>query len=97
MALLVKISIVDEQAQLIENDPDRYYRPPYFGDGWIGIRLDLGDTDWDAVADWLQRAAGRWRRKSWRRWPNGSIDRMQPELARASNADIPAMLGSGAP
>jgi phosphoribosylglycinamide formyltransferase-1 len=55
-ALLVKISGPDEQAQLIENDPDRYYRPAYFGDGWIGIRLDLGDADWNAVADWLQRS-----------------------------------------
>ena len=55
-ALLVKISGPDEQAQLIENDPDRYYRPAYFGDGWIGIRLDLGDTDWSAIADWLRRS-----------------------------------------
>jgi formyltetrahydrofolate-dependent phosphoribosylglycinamide formyltransferase len=55
-ALLVKISGPDEQAQLIENDPDRYYRPAYFGDGWVGIRLDLGDTDWTAVADWLRRS-----------------------------------------
>jgi formyltetrahydrofolate-dependent phosphoribosylglycinamide formyltransferase len=55
-ALLVKISGPDEQAQLIENDPERYYRPAYFGDGWIGIRLDLGDTDWDAVAEWLRRS-----------------------------------------
>ncbi len=55
-ALLVKISGPDEQAQLIENDPDRYYRPAYFGDGWIGIRLDLGDTDWNAIADWLARS-----------------------------------------
>ena len=38
-ALLAKISGADEQAQLIENDPVRYYRPPYFGDGWIGVRL----------------------------------------------------------
>lgn len=56
VALLVKISGVDEQAQLIEADPDHYYRPAYFGDGWIGIRLDLGDTDWDAIADWLARS-----------------------------------------
>jgi formyltetrahydrofolate-dependent phosphoribosylglycinamide formyltransferase len=56
VALLVKISGPDEQAQLIENDPARYYRPAYFGDGWIGIRLDLGDTDWDAIADWLERS-----------------------------------------
>jgi len=55
-ALLVKISGPDEQAQLIDMDSDRYYRPAYFGDGWVGIRLDLGDTDWDAIADWLQRS-----------------------------------------
>ena len=55
-ALLVKISGADEQAQLIDMDPERYYRPAYFGDGWIGIRLDLGDTDWDAIADWLARS-----------------------------------------
>ena len=56
VALLVKISGVDEQAQLIEADPGRYYRPAYFGDGWIGIRIDLGDTDWDAIGDWLARS-----------------------------------------
>lgn len=56
IALLVKISGPDEQQHLIDNDPDRYYRPAYFGDGWIAIRLDLGDTDWDAIADWLARS-----------------------------------------
>ncbi|MFM9829447.1 MAG: phosphoribosylglycinamide formyltransferase [Sphingomonas sp.] len=57
-AILVKISGADDQAVLIERDPDRYYRPAYFGDGWVGIRLDLGDTDWDAIAGWIA--------KSWR-------------------------------
>ena len=57
-ALLVKISGVEEQAMLIDRDPDRYYRPAYFGDGWVGIRLDLGDTDWDDIEAWLA--------KSWR-------------------------------
>jgi formyltetrahydrofolate-dependent phosphoribosylglycinamide formyltransferase len=56
IALLVKISGVEEQATLIENDPDRYYRPAYFGDGWVGIRLDLGDNDWDHINDWLGRS-----------------------------------------
>ncbi|HSQ96646.1 MAG TPA: phosphoribosylglycinamide formyltransferase [Croceibacterium sp.] len=56
IALLVKISGPDEQAQLIDMDPKRYYRPAYFGDGWVGIRLDLGDTDWDSIADWLMRS-----------------------------------------
>ncbi len=55
-ALLVKISGADEQASLIEMDCERYYRPAYFGDGWIGIRLDLGDTDWDAIGDWLRKS-----------------------------------------
>lgn len=55
-ALLVKVSGIEEQAMLIEQAPDRYYRPAYFGDGWIGIRLDLGDTDWDHVGDWLTRS-----------------------------------------
>jgi hypothetical protein len=57
-ALLVKISGSEEQAMLIESDADRYYRPAYFGDGWIGIRLDLGDTDWNHIGDWIA--------KSWR-------------------------------
>jgi len=55
-SLLVKISGPDEQAQLIDMDSRRYYRPAYFGDGWVGIRLDLGDTDWDDIAEWLQRS-----------------------------------------
>ena len=57
-ALLVKISGAEEQAMLIDSDAGRYYRPAYFGDGWVGIRLDLGDTDWDHIGDWIA--------KSWR-------------------------------
>ena len=56
ISLMVKISGPDEQVQLIENDPDRYYRPAYFGDGWVAIRLDLGDNDWDGIAEWLHRS-----------------------------------------
>ena len=56
IALLVKISGPDEQAMLIEQDAARYFRPAYFGDGWIAIRLDLGDTEWDAIGDWLARS-----------------------------------------
>jgi len=62
VALLAKISGLEEQAQLIENDPERFYRPAYFGDGWIAIRLDRGSdgegsgVDWDDIAAWLQRS-----------------------------------------
>ena len=55
-ALLVKISGAEEQAMLIDSDSDRYYRPAYFGDGWIGVRLDLDDTDWDHIGDWLAKS-----------------------------------------
>ncbi|WP_426164633.1 phosphoribosylglycinamide formyltransferase [Sandarakinorhabdus sp. DWP1-3-1] len=55
--LLVKASGVEEQAQLIENDPGLYYRPAYLGpSGWIGIRLDTGDNDWQHIEDWLTRS-----------------------------------------
>ncbi len=55
-ALLVKISGAEEQAMLVERDDERFYRPSYFGDGWIAIRLDLGDNDWDDVATWISRS-----------------------------------------
>jgi phosphoribosylglycinamide formyltransferase 1 len=54
--LLVKISGADEQAQLIEQDDEMYFRPAYFGDGWIGIRLDLGRNDWLHIRDWIERS-----------------------------------------
>ncbi|GLV29310.1 hypothetical protein TomTYG75_18300 [Sphingobium sp. TomTYG75] len=57
-ALLVKTTAPEEQAMLIDSDPARYFRPAYFGDGWVGIRLDLGDTDWDHIED---RLAKSWR------------------------------------
>jgi phosphoribosylglycinamide formyltransferase-1 len=57
MGLLVKASGVEEQASLIENDPDLYYRPAYLGaSGWVGIRLDTGETDWAHIEDWLTRS-----------------------------------------
>jgi hypothetical protein len=34
--------------QIIQ-EPDRFYRPPYGGIGWLGVRLDR-DVDWDGVA-----------------------------------------------
>jgi phosphoribosylglycinamide formyltransferase 1 len=55
-SLLVKISGVEEQSMLIESDQDRYYRPPYFGDSWIGIRIDTGDTDWPHIAEWIAKS-----------------------------------------
>lgn len=40
------------QEILVGSDPQRFFVPPYVGkSGWIGIRLDDGDVDWDEVAD----------------------------------------------
>lgn len=52
IALWLKTSGLDEQAMLIEADPDIFYRPPYVGvAGWVAMRLDGGAPDWDAVED----------------------------------------------
>ncbi len=57
VAIVVKTSGPDEQAQLIDQDPDVYYRPAYFGpSGWVGLRLD-GETEWERVED---RIAASW-------------------------------------
>ena len=41
---------IGAQAELVETEPDRFFRPPYVGArGWIGVRLDRG-VDWDELA-----------------------------------------------
>ena len=38
------------QAQLVELEPVRFFRPSYVGHrGWLGVRLDI-DPDWDEIA-----------------------------------------------
>jgi predicted DNA-binding protein (MmcQ/YjbR family) len=40
--------------RLVEEDPERFYRPAYLGRrGWVGRRLDLDDADWDEVTGLL--------------------------------------------
>ncbi|MCF2514025.1 phosphoribosylglycinamide formyltransferase [Sphingomonas sp. G124] len=57
VGVLVKCSGQDEMAQLIEAEPDLYFRPAYYGPSdWIGIRLDRPRVDWDHVMNWLQRS-----------------------------------------
>lgn len=39
-----------ENADMIAHAPDRFYMPAYIGPkGWIALRLDLGEVDWDEV------------------------------------------------
>jgi hypothetical protein len=44
------------QADLVAQEPERFFVPPYVGhNGWIGVRLDT-DVDWDEVAGILADA-----------------------------------------
>jgi hypothetical protein len=44
------------QEDMLEVDPERFFRPPYVGHrGWIGLRLDI-DPDWDEVARVVEEA-----------------------------------------
>ena len=57
VGLLVKASGPDEMTGLIEAHPEVYYWPKYYGaGGWLAIRLNRRDVDWDHVADWLERS-----------------------------------------
>ena len=39
------------QEELVEAEPDRFYRPPYVGHrGWLGVRLDVS-PDWAEVGE----------------------------------------------
>ncbi len=45
------------QEMLVESDPDRFWVPAFVGrHGWIGIRLDLEEPDWDEVAIFVRDA-----------------------------------------
>ena len=41
---------VGVQEEMIEQEPDRFFSPPYVGvRGWIGVRID-NNPDWDEIA-----------------------------------------------
>ena len=44
------------QAELVAQEPDRFFVPAYVGHrGWVGVRLDR-DVDWDEVASIVEDA-----------------------------------------
>jgi hypothetical protein len=46
-----------EQSQLVDEDPERYFVPPYVGSrGWVGLRVDSPRVDWRAVKNLLSVA-----------------------------------------
>lgn len=44
------------QAELLETEPERFFRPPYVGHrGWLGVYLDV-TVDWDEIAAIVREA-----------------------------------------
>jgi hypothetical protein len=53
----VRTGGTDEQAMLIDADPDLYSRPAYLGPaGWVGINIAGNSVDWDHVGDRIARS-----------------------------------------
>ena len=54
IVVCVRTSGPDEQALLIEADPDTYSRPAYLGpSGWVSINLAGEEVDWEHASDRL--------------------------------------------
>jgi hypothetical protein len=50
-------SSLSEQRRLIQDDPISFFVPAYLGSkGWVAIRLDLNEVDWDTVTELARRA-----------------------------------------
>ena len=56
IAFCFKSSLSDQRRQVRE-DPVNFFVPPYLGSkGWIAIRLDSDDIDWESIAEFARRA-----------------------------------------
>lgn len=50
-------SSLSEQRRFVKDDPGSFFVPAYVGSrGWIAIRLDLDEVDWDTVSELARRA-----------------------------------------
>jgi len=53
VSLCAKVGPGDNQA-LVRAQPGRFYLPAYIGPrGWVGLRLDCGEIDWEEVRELL--------------------------------------------
>jgi phosphoribosylglycinamide formyltransferase-1 len=74
IALLVRTGSMDELLALVEDQPEVYFKPAYYGaSGWVGIILNRPDVEWDAVGEWLER--------SWRGAAPGRLTRLMDAAA----------------
>ena len=57
ISIFVKTSGMEELLDLVEAQPEVYFKPAYYGAmGWIGLILNRSDVDWSHVEEWLLRS-----------------------------------------
>jgi hypothetical protein len=50
-------STPSEQRRMVRDDPESFFVPAYLGSkGWVAIRLDLDEVDWETVSELARRA-----------------------------------------
>jgi predicted DNA-binding protein (MmcQ/YjbR family) len=50
-------SNLSEQRRQVRNDPENFFVPAYLGQkGWIAIRLDSDDVDWELIEQFARTA-----------------------------------------
>ncbi|HSS21091.1 MAG TPA: MmcQ/YjbR family DNA-binding protein [Pyrinomonadaceae bacterium] len=50
-------STLNEQRRLVKDDPISFFVPAYVGPrGWVGVRLDLDEVDWETITELAKRA-----------------------------------------
>ena len=50
-------SSLSEQRRLIRSDAESFFAPAYVGPrGWVGIRLDLQEVDWETLTELARQA-----------------------------------------
>lgn len=59
IAITCKVAPGDNQL-LAQTQPERFYLPAYIGPrGWVALRLDCGEIDWEEVRELLQESYRR--------------------------------------
>ena len=54
VSVWVKATLMVQEI-LVNADPQRFFKPPYVGHkGWLGVRLDVPEVDWEELAELLR-------------------------------------------
>jgi phosphoribosylglycinamide formyltransferase-1 len=60
-----------DNTELVRAQPERFYLPAYIGPrGWVGLRLDVGQVDWDEIRELVEDSYRRTAAKPARSQPS---------------------------